>query len=180
RNGDDAIVRHILRIPIPTDEEIKQTVNKLDTIRARILAGTNSFSEAAIKNTEDESAKFQGPCILGRDGSSFVTIDQLDKDLVLMLSKMKVGEYSQPVVYEESGKKAVRIVYYKSRTEPHVLNLRDDYSRISQAALEEKKQIELEKWLMKRIPTYYLMIAEDMKGCDQVKKWAEASAKKAF
>lgn len=180
RNGDDAIVRHILRIPIPTDEEIKQTVNKLDTIRARILAGTTSFSEAAIKNTEDESAKFQGPCILGRDGSSFVTIDQLDKDLVLMLSKMKVGEYSQPVVYEESGKKAVRIVYYKSRTEPHVLNLRDDYSRISQAALEEKKQIELEKWLMKRIPTYYLMIAEDMKGCEQVKKWADASAKKAF
>ena len=57
-----------------------------------------------------------GPYFLGRDGGPYVTIDLLDKDLVAMLDKLKPGEYSQPVVFEENGKKGVRIVHYKSRT----------------------------------------------------------------
>ncbi|MBI1344346.1 MAG: peptidylprolyl isomerase [Terrimonas sp.] len=180
RNGDDAIVRHILRIPVPTDGEIQETVNKLDTVRSKIIAGNTAFAEAASKYSEDEAAKFQGPCVLGRDGSTYVTIDQLDKDLVLMLDKMKVGEYSQPVVYDDNGKKAVRIVYYKSRSEPHRLNLQDDYNKIAQAALEEKKQQEVENWLMKKIPSYYIMLADEIQSCEQIRKWADASSQKSF
>jgi len=181
RRGDDAIVRHILRIPVPTEEEIKESINKLDTVRSKIISGSMNFAEAALKNTEDESAKFQGPCVLGRDGSSYVTIDQLDKDLVVMLDKLKPGEYSQPVAYTDaSGKKAVRLVYFKSRTEPHRLNLDDDYNKIAQAALEQKKQEVLEKWLIGKIPSYYIMVADDMQGCSQIKKWVQASAEKAF
>src|SRR5204863_2417775 len=40
RNGDDAIVRHILRIPPVTDAEIAQSKARLDTVRSKILAGT--------------------------------------------------------------------------------------------------------------------------------------------
>lgn len=41
----------------------------------------------------------------GREGT-FLTIDQLDKDMVAMLKDLKVGEYSQPVEYtDERGKK---------------------------------------------------------------------------
>ncbi len=177
RNGDDAIVRHILRIPPVTENEISAAKSKLDTVRSRIITGLLGFNEAATKYSDDEAAKYTGPCITGRDGSTYVTIDLLDKDMVGMLSKMKVGEYSQPVAYtDEQGKKGVRIIHLKSRSEPHRMNLADDYSKISGYALEEKKAKTLEKWIKDKLPTYYIMIdTETGRQCPQVNKFATSN-----
>lgn len=174
RNGDDAIIRHILRIPPVTETEIKQAINKLDTVRSKIIAGTIAFNAAASKYSDDEQQKFAGPCVTGRDGSTYVTIDALDKDMVGMLSKMKVGEFSQPTAFtEEQGRQGVRIVYLKSRSEPHRMNLHDDYSKISQFALEEKKGKALDAWLKIKIPTYYIMVDPDTEAdCPQLQKYA--------
>ena len=43
RAGDDATVRHILKIPPITDEEIKAATDRLDSVRAKLIAGTISF-----------------------------------------------------------------------------------------------------------------------------------------
>ena len=179
RIGDDAVIRHILRVSPVTDIEVKAAMAKADTVRSKIIAGTISFAAASTRYTEDEQAKFSGPCFLGRDGGPYVTIDLLDKDLVAMLDKLKPGEYSQPVVFEENGKKGVRIVHYKSRSEPHRLNMQDDFSRISAMALEEKKQKTLEKWMKERVPTYYIMIDDEIKGCTDLTKWI-GEKQKAF
>ncbi len=174
RNGDDAIVRHILRIPPVTDDEIKQASKKLDSVRTNIIAGQPRFNAAASKYSDDESAKFAGPCITNRDGSTYVTIDALDKDMVGMLGKMKIGDISLPAAYtDEQGKKGVRIVYLKSRSEPHRMNLHDDYSRISQFALEEKKAKAMEKWMVTKLPTYYISVDTQTEAeCPQLKKCA--------
>lgn len=173
RNGDDAIVRHILRIPPVTDLEINNAKSKLDTVRTKVMAGKMSFNEAASKYSDDESAKFTGPCITNREGSTYVTIDALDKDMVTMLGKMKVGDYSAPVAYtDEQGKKGVRFVYLKSRSEPHRMNLKDDYSKISTYALEDKKSKALDKWIKDKLPTYYIMIdAETARDCPLLKRF---------
>lgn len=180
RNGDDAVVRHILRIPPVTEDELNQAKSKLDTVRSKVIAGTLGFNEAASKHSDDDAAKFAGPCITDRDGSTYVTIDQLDKAMVGMLSKMKVGDISQPTLFEgDQGKKGVRIVYLKSRSEPHRMNMLDDYSKISQFALEEKKSKVLDKWLSTKIPTYYIMVDDDMiEECPQLLKYA--TDKKSF
>ncbi len=180
RNGDDAVVRHILRIPPVTDAEIKQGKVKLDSVRRKIIANEISFNAAAARYSDDEAAKFSGPCITGRDGSTYVTIDQLDKETVLLLEKLKVGEISQPVSFEaEQGKKGVRIVQLKSRSEPHRMNMQDDYSKIAQYALDEKKNKVLEKWLRDKMPAYYVMIDEAIEaGCPLLKKFA--TDKKSF
>jgi peptidyl-prolyl cis-trans isomerase SurA len=177
RNGDDAIVRHILRIPPVTETEIKQAMVKLDSVRKKIVAGDISFNAAASKYSDDEQAKFAGPCITNRDGSVNVTIDALDKEMVGMLPKMKVGDYSQPVPYtDEQGKKGVRIVYLKARSEPHRMNLHDDYSKISQFALEEKKAKAMEKWLATKLPTYYVNVDPQTEAeCPKLKKFTAGS-----
>jgi len=177
RNGDDAIVKHILRIPPVTDAEISQAVSKLDTVRSKIIAGTMGFNEAAMKYSDAEEVKFAGPFLTGRDGSTYVTIDQLDKDMVPVISKLKVGDYSQPVSFQnEQGKKGVRVIYLKSRSEPHRMNLQDDYSKISQFALEEKKAKAIEKWLEAKIPTYYVMVdPETQANCTGLKKYTSES-----
>jgi peptidyl-prolyl cis-trans isomerase SurA len=171
RLGDDAVVRHILRMPQVTKVELKEASEKLDSVRAKLIVGTMSFGEAVSKYSNDESSKFTAGMLQGRDGS-FLTIDQLDKDMVVMMKDLKVGQYSQPVEFADpSGKKGIRIVYLKTKTEPHRENMKDDYSRISERALEEKKNEALESWFNKKIPTYYIMIDEEFKSCPEMKKW---------
>lgn len=180
RNGDDAVIRHILRVPPLTKDEINQSIAKLDTVRSKIIAGTLAFNEAAFKYSEDDVAKFNGPFLTNRDGSPYVTIDLLDKDMVGIISKLKVGEISEPKNFEEQGKKGIRIVYLKSRSEPHRMNLKDDYSKISQAALDEKKSQALVKWLDIKIPSYYIMVDnESSNNCPQLKRYT-GNEKKAF
>ena len=176
RSGDDAVIRHILRIPPVTDAEVKESITTLDSVRSKLTAGTMSFGEAVNRYSEDEGSKFSGGRRQGRDGSSFVTIDQLDKDMVLAIQKLKVGEYSQPIPFtDERGKKAVRLVYLQTRTEPHRENLTDDYSKVSQRALEEKKNGVLEKWFQSHIPNYYIVIDKEFSACENVKEWSSSA-----
>ena len=174
RNGDDAVIRHILRIPPVTDVEVRESVQRLDSVRAKLIAGTMEFNAAAGKYSEDEQAKFAGPFIISGDGDTYNRIDELSKDIIPVLDKIKVGEYSQPTEFvDETGKKGVRILYLKSRTEPHRLNLRDDYNRVAQAALEQKKYQALEKWLTSHMSSYYIMLDPEDADCPQLKKWAD-------
>ena len=179
RRGDDADVRLILRSPPVTDAEINLAKGKLDTVRSKIIAGTINFNEAATKYSDDEAAKYSGPCLLNRDGAPYVTIDQMDKDMVAMLGTMKVSDVSQPVAYtSDQGKKGVRIVFLKSRSEPHRMNLSDDYSKISQAALEEKKALALDKWIKTKMPTYFIMVDNVSKEeCPKMQQYASTEVK---
>jgi peptidyl-prolyl cis-trans isomerase SurA len=177
RNGDIATVRHILRRAPVTDVEIAKGVSKLDSVRSKLIAGTIDFNTAAGKYSEDEAAKFSGPYLTGRSGATYVTIDELDKDVVAMLGKLNVGEYSQPSNFlSERGDKGVRILYLKSRTEPHRMNIRDDYNKIAQSALEEKKFINLDKWMKNRISSYYVMLDPSAATCTQLQKWMPVTA----
>lgn len=175
RSGDDATVRHILKIPQVTQTEISGAVEKLDSVRANLIAGTISFGEAVAKYTEDESSKFTGGMKQGANGT-YNTIDQLDKDMVLMLKNLKVNEYSKPVEFtDERGKKGVRIVYLKSRTEPHRENLKDDYNKIAQRVLENKKQEAVERWFVSKIPTFYIMLDDELRTCPQLSSWTQSA-----
>lgn len=177
RSGDDAVVRHILRRPPVTDEETNQGISKLDSVRSMLIAGTTTFPIAAGKYSEDEAAKYSGPYMISRDGDTYLTIDELDKDVVTLLDKLKVGEYSQPMSFvNERGDKGVRLLYLKSRSEPHRMNLKDDYDKIANYALEEKKSAALQKWLAAKMPTYYIMVdPESATNCVQLKKWTTES-----
>ncbi|MGV3530251.1 MAG: peptidylprolyl isomerase [Flavisolibacter sp.] len=183
RSGDEAIIRHILRIPPVTDDEVKLAITKMDSIRAKLVKGEMDFSTAAGKYSEDEQAKFAGHFITGQGMETTVTIDQLDKSIVPLLDKIQVGEYSEPVAFtDERGKKGVRLIYLKSKTDPHRMNLDDDYNRIAAAALEQKKMQALEKWMNTHTSQYYIRLDVDDKTCPQLAKWktTDVAAKGAF
>ncbi len=176
RAGDDATVRHILKIPQVTQTELKEGLDKLDTVRSKLVAETIQFSEAVNKYSDDEASKFTGGALQNAEGGTSITIDQLDKDMVVMMKDLKVGQYSQPTEFmDPKGKKGVRIVYLRNRTEPHRENMRDDYNKIAQRALEDKKNDALELWFNTKISSYYIMIDNDYKNCDEMKKWSTST-----
>lgn len=172
RAGDDAVVRHILKIPPVTDVEVKLGLGKLDSIRSKIVEGGMSFTQAVSKFSDDENKGFTNGAIMAPDGSTFIKIDQLDKDAVVALKGLKVGDVSKPQTFtDERGRKTVRVLFLKTRTEPHRENLKDDYNRVAQRALEVKKQGVLEKWFKEHIPSYYTTIDKEYTGCESIKDW---------
>ena len=173
RAGDDATVRHILKIPTITDTEIAEVTNRLDSIRTRINTSGMPFGEAVAKYSDAEDSKFTGGMKQCGNGT-YCTIDQLDKDLVVSLKELQAGDISKPKVFtDERGKKAVRVIYLKTRTEPHRENLKDDYNKIAEMALEEKKMDAVEKWFKSKIPTFYLVIDPQFTSCSQLGSWIE-------
>lgn len=172
RAGDDASIRHILKIPQVSSIEVNEAKHKMDSVRSNLIAGTIKFGEAVAKYSEDDNSKFTGGRLASRDGGTFLTIDELDKDLVLKLKDLTIGEYSQPYEYaDERGKKGVRIVQLITRTEPHRENLKDDYNKIAQRALEEKKALTLDKWFYAHIPSFYINVDPEYKNCPEMAKW---------
>ncbi|MEO8711126.1 MAG: peptidylprolyl isomerase [Parafilimonas sp.] len=173
RAGDDAVIRHILIIPSVTAAEVNTAKQKIDSVRAKIIAGDVSFNEAVSKYSEDDITKFTAGRITSPvNGSTSVTIDQLDKDLVVNLKNMKVGDITQPLTYtDDRGKTGVRIVYLVHETEPHRENLKDDYDRVAQQALGEKKQDVLDTWFKQHIPDFYIDIDPQYKTCKSLSYW---------
>ena len=161
RAGDDAILKHILKTPQVTQIEINEGLSKMDSVRANLISGTIDFGTAVDKYSDDEMSKFTGGMIQGPNGT-FLTIDQLDKSMIPIYQKLKVGEYSQPTEFtDERGKKGIRIVYLKTQTQPHRENLKDDYSKIASRALEEKKDQAKEDWFRKKNTGYYNKIDDE-------------------
>jgi peptidyl-prolyl cis-trans isomerase SurA len=178
RNGDEAIVRHILKIPQITQPEIDETVKQMDSIRTSLANNSISFGEA-VSRFGDEIQKSTAGQIMNRNGSTFLTISDLDKDMVILLkeSNLKPGEISKPVTFtDERNKKGVRIVKMLSKSEPHRENLRDDYDRVAARTLDQKRTAALEKWFVTKIPTFYIMIDGDYRNCANLSKWQISSA----
>ncbi|MEP6682839.1 MAG: peptidylprolyl isomerase [Parafilimonas sp.] len=173
RAGDDAVIRHILIVPSVTDAEITAGKQKIDSIRSKIMVGNLNFNKAVDQYSEDDATKYSaGRFVSQVDGSTLVSIDQLDKDLVVNLKNMKVGDITQPLTYtDDRGKTAVRIVYLARRTEPHRENLKDDYDRVSQQALGEKKQGVLDTWFKQHIPDFYINIDPQYRTCKSLSYW---------
>ena len=173
RAGDDAVVRHILIIPAVTETEINGAKQKLDSVRSRIVAGTLNFNEAVNKYSEDDATRYNAGRISSPyDGSTRLTIDQLDKGIVANLKGMKAGDISQPLVYtDDRGKQGVRLVYLAHQTQPHRMNLKDDYDRVAQQALGEKKQKALDGWFKQHISDFYIDIDPEYHTCKSLDFW---------
>ena len=181
RAGDDAVIRHILIIPSVTNAEVITAKQKLDSIRSRIVAGTINFNAAVDKYSEDDNTKYSAGRLTSQTtGSTSLPIDQLDKDMVVNLKNMKVGDITNPLTYtDDRGRTAVRIIYLANETQPHKENLRDDYDRISQRALSEKKQTVLDTWFKQHINSFYVDIDPEYRKCSNLGAWLNANANTA-
>lgn len=168
RNGDDVAIRHILKRPVITETAMQKTMARLDTIRFGLVAKASTFSGAVERYSEDPKSKFTAGIVTNVMGNTNLTIPELDKDIVVRLDKLKTGEYSEPFSFtDENGRRGAKLLYLKSRTEPHTENLRDDYSKVAQRLIAQKKAAALNKWFQQYINKYYVSIACDYRLCRQ-------------
>ncbi|RYD52234.1 MAG: peptidylprolyl isomerase [Sphingobacteriales bacterium] len=177
RQGEEAHLRHILIRPERSSADYKTALNKLDSVRALLIAGTIKFPEAVAKYSTDESAKMSGGMVQDAStGATRLEVDKLEPAMALMIDSLTPGMYSQPQIFtKESGDRSTRIVFMRSRTEPHKANLVDDYAQIQGVALMQKKQEEMETWFQKKLPSYYIRIAPEFRSCPGMAAWGQKS-----
>ena len=172
RRGDYVNVRHILLRIQPTAGDLLKAKSYLDSIANLIENDSMKFAEAAQKFSDGPNAKNGGLLINPQTGTSKFEADKLDPQLFFVIDKLEVGEISRPVLYEtEKGKQAYRILYLKSRTKPHVANLKEDYNKIQQLALEKKKNNKVDAWVENKIENAYIRIIDEWQDCDYYHDW---------
>ena len=177
RQGEQAHLRHILVRPQITSGDLKKALSKLDSVRSELLSNKITFPEAVGKYATDENSKRTGGMVTDpNSGSTQIEINKLDPATALMIDSLKPGDFSQPQVFKtETGEQSCRIVFLKTRTEPHKANLQEDYSKIQEVALEQKKAQKLQEWLLLKLPTYYIKLSPEYKACAEFKNWKMAS-----
>jgi peptidyl-prolyl cis-trans isomerase SurA len=150
-------------------------MKKMDSIRAELISGKINFSQAVGKYSTDEMAKMTGGMIMDpQTGSVSIEMSNLqDQNVVQAASSLKVGEYSQPQVFRDpqTQKQECRILYLKKRTEPHKLNLQEDYSLIQQQALAKKQNEFLFNWVKDKSKDYYIHVDPEYQNCSELKDW---------
>ena len=131
RRGDMVNVRHILIMTKVAPEDMLKAKQFLDTVYSKLKADSITFEKAAAKYSDDASKINGGIMVNVATGSSKFQPDELSSATFFIVDKMKVGDFSQPVPMKtDEGKQGYRILYLKSRSEPHLANIKDDYDYI--------------------------------------------------
>ncbi|HNQ00140.1 MAG TPA: peptidylprolyl isomerase, partial [Bacteroidia bacterium] len=173
RRADQINVRHILLQPKTNDADLVKSVNFLDSLRNEINKGTITFEDAAQRFSDDEDTRNNGGLMLNPEtNTTRLSPDKIDRMLFFQVDSMPLNRISAPLLMTTTDNKtAYRIVKVKSKTTPHKANLKDDYQKIQEVALQEKQNKTLSEWVDKKRKSTYFHINQEFAGCEVLKHW---------
>lgn len=181
RRGDYVNCRHILltaKVPVEALEEAKL---ELDSAAMLIREGEMTFEEACTKFSDDDSKTNGGYVVNPAYGGNRLGVQDLQelenyfpelKNLSFVISKLKVGEVSDPLpMTTNDNKDGFRLVMVKKKIDAHQANLNDDYSKIQGWALNEKNQEAIANWISLKAKKAFIQVDEDFADCEFHYDW---------
>jgi len=173
RKGELINVRHILLVPKTSGADLYKAQVFCDSVLQLIKNDSLSFADAAFKFSDDAESKNNGGIIPNpQTGSSKFETSELDQTIFFTIDKLNVGEISAPVLMQTNdGKKAYRLLYLKSRTQPHRANLKDDYQRVQNIALNLKQSKVIDNWIKTKLKTTFVKIDAEYSSCNFKHEW---------
>ena len=192
KKGDLYHCRHILLRPTYTHEELMQPARELDSIARLIRLDSLSFEAAALRYSDDASSKMNGGIvsnhdILARqgvyDGARLTATRFLREDFGMdggkaledyaALMRLKVGEVSDSFqTTDYMGNQMSKIVKLVEIIPPHTASLKDDYVRLEELALNQKREKYFTEWLNKKIESMYIYIDPEFRDWEfENKTW---------
>ncbi|OUV69723.1 MAG: hypothetical protein CBC83_09930 [Flavobacteriales bacterium TMED123] len=173
RRGEQINVRHILLKPKVSSTQLMATKSEIEDVAKQITDGKITFKQAALDYSDDESKNNEGLLINPNSGSSMFVMKDLDPALYFVIEKMEENEISAPIIMQnQDGQKAYRIVKLRKITNAHTANLLEDYDKIRNVALSEKKEEKVNEWLKDKIAKTYIKLGENLEDCNFEHKWA--------
>ncbi len=180
RRGNSIHVRHILIRSEITDADIDLARTHLDSVRQLVLKDSMSFS-IAVKRFSDKNVQSfnnDGRMVNASSGNTFFEVGDLDPDIYFAIDTMKVGSISAPFEFTDpSGDSYFRIIQLQSRSTPHRANLKQDYSKIQQAAIQAKQSDFISEWVSEKTDSTYIAVDGLYNGCPNMVRWKKEKAK---
>ncbi|HET8962722.1 MAG TPA: peptidylprolyl isomerase, partial [Chitinophagales bacterium] len=177
RRGDIVDARSLLIAPKVEPTDLLNAKLALDSIYDYLSKNDSiNFAAAAAKFSDDEETKNNAGLILNPyTGASRFQMDelgQIDQSIAFAIDKLNVGEMTKPIPFAtRDGKQAYHILYLKTRTAPHKMNLTDDYQKIQALALAKKQQDAVQQWISRKSGSTFVRINDDYKTCTFNNKW---------
>lgn len=170
RRGDKVNVRHILRKPRTSQEQINITMARMDSICTDLRNGLFTFEEGATVISDDKDTKNnQGLMsnITEEGRTSRFQMKDLPTEVARVVDTMKVGEISAPfTMINARGKTVCAIVKLKSRLNGHKASITEDYQVLNNIVLERQREKVIRQWIQKKIKETYVHIDERYKNGD--------------
>jgi peptidyl-prolyl cis-trans isomerase SurA len=158
RRGDMANTRHILMNPKADANAKQKAIYRLDSLKTFVEADSLSFDWAAKRYSEDPETSVNGGLLINpQTQASTFQLDQLPTKDYYMIRNMEVEDLSDP--YESTDhnhKLCYKLLYLKTRTEPHRANLKQDYTLLQDLALMNKKMDVMKAWYEDKKKTTYI------------------------
>ena len=174
RRGDMINTRHILIKPKVTIEQAVEAKNRLDSIADLIRSDSISFNQAAFRfSTHNDSRMNGGIYVTPNSRESLIEIDRLPQPMYMVVREMNINEISEGFRMEdERGNTVFRIIKLNKQTEPHKVNLKDDYSYLQELALANKRAGVYQEWIEDKMEMTYIKISDRFKTCNfRTKGW---------
>ncbi|CAL2064477.1 peptidylprolyl isomerase [Tenacibaculum sp. 190524A05c] len=171
--GKGREVSHILMRPEVSDDKLKKTKAKLDSIKVELVKGNLTFEDAVKKYSQDKETKNSGGVIVNPyTGDTTFELIGMDPALYGRINELQEGEYSE-VFYDETRtqEKMYKLILMKSRTNTHTADLVKDYVKVQKLALAKKKEETIEKWSKDKILETYIKLGDDYKKCTFKANW---------
>jgi len=152
RVGDNIETNHILIKMDDGQVDEQYAIDRLTAIRDSVLNHDKNFADMARKYSEDDATKsFGGRVIENQTGRRLIPINQLEPSLYrIVLLLEEEGEISEPRPYNPSQQnvsRAFRIVRLDRHKPQHTASLEQDYDRIEQLALQQKRARMMSEWI---------------------------------
>lgn len=178
RRGDFINTRHILLMPKVSPFELAKASKELDSVYTLLQKGSLTFEEAVQKISDDPNKINGGLMINPQSQNNRWDPEQLDPKVLYAVDKLEPGQFSKPMIYKsDDDKDAYRILYLKERTKPHRANIKDDYDRLQNWALDKKKSEALREWVGRKLAETYIRISAEYKECVYQQEWIKYSQK---
>ncbi len=171
--GRQREIRHILLIPKLNAKNLEEAKQKLEKIRKSILAGEMTFEEAAKNFSDDEESKKRGGLMIDpASGETLLETTKLDPAVYAQLVGRNAGDLTD--VFEAKdpmGNVSYKLIKIDKKIPPHKADFVKDYAKISQMALEAKKQKAIIRWIKQHLKNTYIYIAPDYRKCKFKINW---------
>lgn len=168
KRGDKVNVRHILRKPQHSNENLKAMLLRLDSLSTGIKEGEITFEDAVGIYSDDKDTRNNYGIMYNKmSASSHFALDELPVDVARVIEKLEVGEISQPFAWLlDNGKTVCAIAKVKSRTDAHVATFNEDYDVLRQMYQAKLSEERIKEWVKKKQRDTYVRINKDSRGCD--------------
>lgn len=172
KRGDRINVRHILRKPQVPTSSIQSCLSRLDSIANDIRAEKFTFEDAAYNLSSDKDTRNnKGIMKQTPEGSntsiSKFEMQELPQEVARVVDRMHVGEISDPfTMVNANGKTVCAIVKLKSRTNGHKASVTEDFQTLQNMVLNQKCEVEMQKWIRDKQKTTYVKIFDGWNDCE--------------